>query len=70
MSRLRILLINRQEILNLHQKKSIQFDHSKTVQNLQYLANFKGDEQIEELIGLANYILDELKERGTVTITK
>ena len=40
----------------------------KTVQNLQYLADFKGDEQIEELIGLANYILDELKESGTATI--
>ena len=41
---------------------------TKTVQNLQYLTEFKGDEQIEELIGLANYILDELKESGTATI--
>ena len=40
----------------------------KTVQNLQYLDDFEGDEQIEELIGLANYILDELKESGTATI--
>ena len=58
------------EIIEQEEESPVFETDSKTVQNLQYLANFKGDEQIEELIGLANYILDELKERGTVTITK
>ena len=31
---------------------------SKTIENLKYLTNFRGDEKIEELTGLANYILD------------
>ena len=31
---------------------------SKTIENLKHLTNFRGDEKIEELTGLANYILD------------
>jgi len=32
---------------------------SKTIENLKYLISFSGDEKIEELTGLANYILDD-----------
>ena len=31
---------------------------SRTIENLKHLTNFRGDEKIEELTGLANYILD------------
>ena len=31
---------------------------SKDIENLKHLTKFRGDEKIEELTGLANYILD------------
>ena len=43
--------------LNENENPAYELD-KRDVENLKYLTKFRGDEKIEELTGLANYILD------------
>ena len=48
--------------LNENENPAYELD-KRDVENLKYLTKFRGDEKIEELTGLANYILDNENSR-------
>jgi hypothetical protein len=48
--------------LNENENPAYELD-KRDVENLKYLTKFRGDEKIEELTGLANYILDNENPR-------
>ena len=48
--------------LNENENPAYELD-KRDVENLKYLTKFRGDEKIEELTGLANYILDNKNPR-------
>ena len=48
--------------LNENENPAYELD-KRDVENLKYLTKFRGDKKIEELTGLANYILDNENSR-------
>ena len=48
--------------LNENENPAYELD-KRDIENLKYLTKFRGDKKIEELTGLANYILDNENPR-------
>ena len=48
--------------LNENENPAYELD-KRDIENLKYLTKFRGDKKIEELTGLANYILDNENSR-------